>query len=217
LRSVRTMTVRVAFLDAADSALTLLRDPAVGARWDETSALTEFSVAGLAAHLAHQTLTVPRVLRTEAPDDPPVPLLGHYERVSWIGADLDTEANTGIRRHAEQLAAGGAEELVTQVAVAIDQCRADLANEPADRVVRTPSGPWSLSLDDFLVTRMMEIAVHSDDLAVSVGVPTPDLPESVLAPVLSLLTGLAVRRHGQAALLRALTRAERAPDRINAL
>jgi hypothetical protein len=74
-----------------------------------------------------------------------------------------------------------------------------------------------LRLDDFLVTRMMEIAVHSDDLAVSTGVPTPELPAEVLEPVLALLTGLAVRRHGQPAVLRALSRAERAPDRINAL
>jgi hypothetical protein len=35
--------------------------------------------------------------------------------------------------------------------------------------------------------------------------------------VLGLLTGLAVREHGQAALLRALARAERAPGAINAL
>jgi hypothetical protein len=35
-------------------------------------------------------------------------------------------------------------------------------------------------------------------------------------PVLALLTGLATRRHGVPALLRALTRAERAPSAINA-
>jgi hypothetical protein len=35
--------------------------------------------------------------------------------------------------------------------------------------------------------------------------------------VLTLLTDLAVRRHGQPAVLRALTRAERAPAAINAL
>jgi hypothetical protein len=43
------------------------------------------------------------------------------------------------------------------------------------------------------------------------------LPEGVLAPVLSVLTGLALRRHGQAALLRALSRAERAPASIAAM
>ena len=61
---------------------------------------------------------------------------------------------------------------------------------------------WTLTLDDFLVTRMMEIAVHSDDLALSVGIATPPLQAAVLDPVLTLLTGLAVRRHGPTAVLR---------------
>jgi len=66
------------------------------------------------------------------------------------------------------------------------------------------------------VTRMMEITVHSDDLAVSVDIATPDLTEQVLSPVLQLLASLAVRRHGQPAVVRALSRAERAPDTITA-
>jgi hypothetical protein len=63
----------------------------------------------------------------------------------------------------------------------------------------------------------MEIAVHGDDLAVSVDVPTPAFPDEVFAPVVALLTGLAARRHGQAALLRALSRSERAPATVSAL
>ena len=58
---------------------------------------------------------------------------------------------------------------------------------------------WALTLDDLLLTRMMEIAVHSDDLAVSVDLPTPAFPPRVFTPVLGLLTALAVERHGQAA------------------
>jgi hypothetical protein len=62
----------------------------------------------------------------------------------------------------------------------------------------------------------MEIAVHSDDLAVSVGVETPAFPEEALVPVLGLLTGVALRRHGQVAMLRALSRRERAPVSVAA-
>ncbi|MGH3387023.1 MAG: maleylpyruvate isomerase N-terminal domain-containing protein, partial [Nocardioidaceae bacterium] len=65
-------------------------------------------------------------------------------------------------------------------------------------------------------TRMMEIAVHSDDLAASVDVATPDLPAEVVDTVVDLLSRLAVRRHGPTAVLRALTRAERAPAGIAA-
>ena len=75
---------------------------------------------------------------------------------------------------------------------------------------------WSLRRDDLLTTRMMEIAVHSDDLAASAGVTAPPLPGDVLEPVLALLNRLAVRRHGQSAVITALTRAERAPGSIAA-
>ena len=64
---------------------------------------------------------------------------------------------------------------------------------------------------------MLEISVHLDDLAVSAGLPTPELPRDVLDPVLTLLHELAVRRHGPLAVLRALRRAERAPASIAAI
>jgi hypothetical protein len=41
-------------------------------------------------------------------------------------------------------------------------------------------------------------------------------PGEILDPVLGLLVSLAVRRHGPIALVRALSRAERAPDTISA-
>jgi hypothetical protein len=63
----------------------------------------------------------------------------------------------------------------------------------------------------------MEIAVHSDDLAVSVGVEPPPLPEAVSRVVRHLLVDLAAQRHGDTAVLRGLARAERAPASIAAL
>lgn len=63
---------------------------------------------------------------------------------------------------------------------------------------------------------MTGIAVHADDLAVSVGVDTPTLPDAVLTPVVGLLSALALGRHGQTGVLRALGRAERASVSIAA-
>ena len=60
----------------------------------------------------------------------------------------------------------------------------------------------------------MELVVHADDLACSVGLPTPEFPEEVTAPVVELLARLAVRRHGVTDVVRALSRAERAPASI---
>jgi hypothetical protein len=73
-----------------------------------------------------------------------------------------------------------------------------------------------MRLDDLLVTRMMELAVHADDLAVSVGIETPALPPTSVETVVDLLSRLALRRHGPTAVLRALSRAERAPATITA-
>jgi len=211
------MTRREAFVEAARAAQSLLEHPAVAARWSEPSACEGFSVGGLAAHLATQVLKVPDVLAGEAGPDASKTLLGHYSSVAWVGADLWSDINVGIRDGGEALAGDGAQALAGQVADVIAKLPALLAGEPADRVVVLPWVGWSLTLDDYLTTRMMEIAVHRDDLAFSVGVEVDDLPDGVFGPVLDLLASLAARRHGQTALLRALARAERAPDRVNAL
>lgn len=204
------------FLATARTAAELLRRPAVAAAWGEPSALPEFSVAGLAGHLAYQVLVLPEVLAGPVPAEPTVPLLEHYARVSWIGADLDADINVGIRRGGEQVAAEGHAALTARVDAAI----AELAGVPRsalDRPVRIQLwGPWSLTLSDMLTTRMLELVVHADDLAVSVGAPPPLFPPGVVDTVIGLLCRLAVRRHGPTPILRALSRAERAPDTIAA-
>jgi Mycothiol maleylpyruvate isomerase N-terminal domain len=208
--------VRAAFLAAAQSAVALLGDRAVAASWDQPSALAKFGVSGLAGHLARQILTVPLALAADMPQEKPVSLADHYAMARWRDAGLDDEANVSIRRDSEREAKDGPAALAAVAAAELEQLRRALPAEPASRVVHLPWGPWSLSLDDFLLTRMMEIAVHSDDLAHSCAVPTPELPPEVLDLVLTLLLRLAVRRHGPTQVLRALSRAERAPVTITA-
>ncbi|MEH1130863.1 maleylpyruvate isomerase N-terminal domain-containing protein [Micromonospora sp. CPCC 206061] len=206
-----------AYLDAAASAATLLAEPAVAAAWDKPSALAKFSVGGLAGHLAFQILNVEPVLTGSPPNEPPIALLDHYASVRWVHVDLDDEINVSIRRSGEERAAGGPDELAATVAASVARLRTLLAATPGDRAVHLPWTGWALTIDDFLTTRMLEITVHSDDLAVSVGIGAPELPSRVLDPVLALLTRLAVRRHGQTAVVRALSRAERAPATIAAI
>jgi len=207
---------RTDFLSVSRSAADLLRDPAVAAAWGKPSALPEFSVAGLAGHLAFQILAIPRIIAEPVPTEPVISLLEHYRRAAWVGAGLDDEVNIRIRNGGEAEAAEGPEALVARVDAVIEELAGGLAAAP-DRPVRIAFwGPWSLSLDDMLITRMMELAVHSDDLAVSVGVATPELPDSAVDTVIALLSRLAVRRHGPTSMLRALSRAERAPATIAA-
>lgn len=210
--------IRDAYLDAAETAAGLLAAPGVRAEWTSPSALSGFTVGGLANHLATQLSSVPPVLAS--PVDPElevVTLLDHYSRVKWLGASLDDADNQRILRGGEDAAADGPDGLADRVEAALTEVRAAVPAEPADRVVTMLRYPWALSLDDFLLTRVMEIAVHADDLAVSTGAETPPLPPAVLDPVLALLTHLSVRRHGALPVLRALSRAERAPATIAAL
>jgi Mycothiol maleylpyruvate isomerase N-terminal domain len=209
--------LNAAYLEAADWALGLLRDPAVAAAWQQASALPRWRVSGLAGHLSQQVLSVREVLAGPVPDAAPIGLFEHYARAPWVHADIDGDVNAGIRRAGDRLAADGPVAVADTVAAAAEQLRTELAAQPPQRIVHLPWVGWSLTLDDFLTTRMLEIAVHGDDIAVSAGIETPTLPGAVLDPVVALLSGLAVRRHGQAALLRAFARVERAPVSVVAI
>ena len=213
-------SVRDDFLAAARSVAALLREPEVAEGWNGPSSLPEFSVGGLSGHLALQLLAIPPTVAGPVPREPVISLLEHYSRVRWIGTGLDEEINVRIRKEGEEAAADGPEALAARVDAAMSELTVILTSASAvkkDRPVRIALwGPWSMALDDLLVTRLMEIAVHSDDLAVSVGVPTPALPPSAIDTVVDLLSRLAVRRHGATAILRALSRAERAPGTIAA-
>jgi hypothetical protein len=176
------------------------------------------TVGALAAHLGRQVHRVPLVLAAPVPDDePPVTVDEHYARSAWVGRAADDPVNVAIARDSREDAEAGPDEVLARAAAALAALRTDLPAQPAGLVVRPPWTDWSLTLDDFLLTRLLEIAVHTDDLAVSVGTPPPALPDEVTAPVLALLTRLAARRHGVTSVLRALSRAERAQGSISAL
>jgi mycothiol maleylpyruvate isomerase-like protein len=208
--------LKSAYLIAAASATDLIADPAVVSRWGDDSALVGMTVGGLAEHLANQIFVVSDASSQPAATHELIPLLEHYSRATWVGADHDADINVTIRNRGEQAATEGPDVLSTRLRDALTDLRARLVSTSDDHPVQPPAGPWSLRLTDFLITRMMEIVVHSDDLAHSVGVPTPPLPTSVTDPVLHLLLDCAVRRHGVTALVRALSRAERAPDSVAA-
>jgi len=204
------------YLAAAAVAADLLGEPAVAQRWSAPSALPGMSVRALAGHLARQIFSVENLLARDPGDQPPISLLQHYARAAWVDAGLDDDANVSIRRDGAAEADQGPAVLAVRAREATRRLSASLAAEPPDRPVLLPWGPWALTLNDLLITRMMEIAVHGDDLACSTDLPAPALPDDVTDIVLELLTRLAARRHGPTAVLRALSRAERAPATITA-
>jgi hypothetical protein len=201
---------------AAGTVADLLARPEVAAGWDLPSALAEWKVSGLAGHLGDQAPLVVTLLGADESDQEPITLDEHYRRAAWVGAAVDDQVSVDIRAAGERDAAEGRDALLTRAREAVDALPAVLAATRPDRAVLIPWQGWAVRRDDFLTIRMMEITVHSDDLAASVGLAAPELPFSVLDPVFGLLTRLAVHRHGQSAVVAALARAERAPAAINA-
>ncbi|GIJ61285.1 maleylpyruvate isomerase N-terminal domain-containing protein [Virgisporangium aurantiacum] len=210
-----TTPVRRAYVRAARVAADLLGHPAVAASWDEPSALRHYRVSGLAGHLAGQVTFAGKALDAPGSELRPIPILDYYDRVAWMTPDHDSGAHIRIRHGSALLAEGGAAALAARTDAEASRLPDLLAAVPAPRRVRLPSWEWTLTMDDFLLTRLVELTVHVDDLATSVKLPTPPFPTDVTRPVLDLLTDLAVRRHGQVAVLRALTRTERAPTTIS--
>ena len=208
------------YLAAADAALGLLASAEVTGRWGEPSACAGFTVGGLAAHLGWQVQSAGWAVESErpAPDAVVTELAGHYGQAAWLGAELDSPVNVGIRDTGEQRAAAGAAEVARLTAQARDYLAGEFASLTPREVIAMP---WvegrAMTLGDLLTTRLLELVIHTDDPAASVGLVTPQAPDSAYATVIGLLTPLSVRRHGPIAVLRALSRAERAPESISAL
>ncbi|GAB2850120.1 maleylpyruvate isomerase N-terminal domain-containing protein [Lentzea nigeriaca] len=210
------MTIREDFLTTARIALDLLRHQKVTENWEKPSALPEFGVSGLAGHIGYQALPVPSMISAPLGDEPVVGLMEHYARANWTEQDVDSEFHSRIRAGGEKIAEEGQDALCDRFEQTLDELAKTLPDLD-DRPVRMPHwGPWAVSLDDYLVTRLMEFVVHSDDLAVSVGVDTPEFPRHVNETVIDLLTRMSLNRHKAVDLVRALSRKERAPQDITA-
>jgi Mycothiol maleylpyruvate isomerase N-terminal domain len=203
--------VRAAFLETAAVAGSVLARPEVARRWQDPSALRLLSVRGLAGHLLRGVGTVETYLdQPEPAGAAPISAAAYYARVSAAATDEDlaAAAHVSVRRRGEEQAAAGPESVATEAAALLERLRGRLAAEPAGRLVSTFQGTV-LRLDDYLVTRLVELVLHVDDLCASAGVPTPGLPAAATSAAIATLVGTARLRHGDAAVLRALARRER--------
>ncbi len=206
------------YLAAADVVLQLLRHPTLARLWDSPSALELMSVGQLAGHLAMQVTLVARVLDSPGAEADVLSLAQHYAGAPWVGAPVEAAVNQQVREVSAAAAAGGPAELADEAAAALSALRSRLPTVPGNSVVRVPWNGRCFTADDFLMTRMLEIVVHCDDLGASLGLPAGlELPPSVTDPVLGLLLQLAIRRHGVSSLVRTFCRAERAPAAINVM
>lgn len=207
------------FLAAADAAAGLLESDEVAAGWGSASACAGFTVGGLSAHLGWQVQSARWAVESGRPaaGAEVTSLTEHYARAAWVGAGLDAPVNSGIRESGEQRAESGAAEQARLTREARDALGAAFGGLSPLEVVAVP---WiegrAMTLADLLATRVLELLIHTDDLAVSVGVATPLASDAAYERVIGVLSGIAVRRFGPLAVLRGLSRAERAPESISA-
>ena len=185
--------------------------------WERDSACTGMTVGGLTHHLLAQVGHVVAGLRSAAPSGAPViGLLDHYASAPWVAASQSGETDPDQDDKDNAAAAVGHGAVVAAARAALADLPGLFATPRDPDVIHIPWQGWSLSTSDFVTTRLMEMVVHGDDLAASVGLPTPEHQPAVVAPVLALLTEVSLRRHGQVALVRALSRPQRSSGDISA-
>jgi hypothetical protein len=206
-----TEGIRKAYLLGAERAVQLLATEEVARCWGEESVLPGMTVGGLAGHLARSVLQVEWFLDGETAGSEPVSPVRYYARL--VGTSLpDSALNVGVRARSEETAAAGPAAVAEQARAAWQRLAQRLGQEPADRRVAILHRPGEeMLLDGYLQTRCVELAVHLDDLVLSVGADG-QTPEATLAIAVDVLVAAARDRHGDQAVLHALARRERDSD-----
>lgn len=220
---------RVTYLEAAASAVDLIGDERVASRWHEESVLPGMTVGVLAAHLGRSLTQVEFLLDLEVdsgvdsgPDSDSGREAGGgsggtgvvIDASTYFGtfegiADRESDVSRGVIRRGTESAEKGVLAVVAQCRETLDRLRSRLAMEPAERRLSVAHRPGEIiSLDDYLRTRLVEFAVHTDDLSLSIGAAATS-PPAALAAAVDVLVGAARVRHGDLAVLRALSRRER--------
>lgn len=184
------------FLQSADSFVSLLAEVRAE-QWDEPG-LGVWNVRSLAGHTARAILTIESYLGQDEPGDITIPSAeGYYNTVLEQFTDHPSIEARGVE-------AGtwlGADP-VAQVSAALARTKALILAQPADRILSI--GGMGILLDEYLRTRVVELVVHSIDLARAIGADyTP--PAAGLATAVGLLSGTAIHKGYGTELLLALT------------
>ena len=198
-----------AFLDAASTALHLLERPELAEHWSQDSVLQHFSVAALAGHLFRGMATVEHYLDGPEPHETGISAASYFHTVIR-SADIDDPANEAVRTRGDEAAAAGRAALAADARAAFGRLSSRLAGLGSGRRLRVAAG-LVMTLDEYLRTRVVELVVHADDLAASVGVELAPPQSGTCKIAIDVLVDVARIRHGDMAVLRALARRERDP------
>ncbi len=200
-----TAHVRDTYLVGARALVQLLGAPVLRDQWTAPSVLEGWSCGLVAGHVARSVLQVEWFLDADEPSVPTVTAVDYYAALTGV-RDAGSALNTGVRARSEEMAALGWSGLLTETTASLDRLDARLPVEPPTRCVEAFGRP--MLLDQYLRTRTVELSIHGDDLALSLGVDGV-IPDACIEAAASVLEDVAFRRHGALAVLRALARRER--------
>lgn len=200
-------SMKMRFLSAADSTRPLLDRPDLGERWERPSALERMTIGELTAHLSRAVTVVTRYLDTKG--GPPFRDAADYFLSIFpeVDTDLDSEMGTGVRARAAREAGAGPDAVRTAWDRARQELETRLEEEEPGRGIAVRGS--SMRIEDYLVTRLVELVIHADDLAASLDVTPPRFDPTVTEAVIECLIRIASRRHTPVAVIRAMSRTER--------
>jgi uncharacterized protein (TIGR03083 family) len=156
------------------------------------SELPGWTVHQLLVHIARQIEVVPDVLERAAPGKADLDLARWARSTATIADRLDEDTRE---------AAAATERAVDRIEAAADRLNAVLDQAVApDRLIAITLG--SMRSTDFLVTRLVELVVHSDDLATATAVAVPLDRQAVAAVVRLLADALADKAPGNSVEVR---------------
>ncbi len=196
------------FHAAGLTAIELIAAELVGSRWHEPSVLDGYQVGGLAAHLGRGVVTVEAYLDADphTSSGSPIDAPTYFATALGDHDPLNSEFHAEVRRRGARAAAGGQAALVAELIAA----QARLAARPLDPDLPiTVLGGMVMSLSSYLETRLVELVIHTVDLADSVDLPTPPFDGSVWEVVAATVTETARLRNDPRVMALGLARSDR--------
>lgn len=196
--------IRDAFEQGASTFLEVLRGISVE-QWDHPNALGELNTRELAAHTLRAFVTVEGYLATEPQTDRVLADACEYYTTALSNPNVHEGVAVRARQAGRQLI-----DPVGESEVTVARVLALVAGTANDEPVNTFVGQMTLS--EYLATRVVELGVHTLDLARATGQHV-DLHSDTAAVVLSVLTQLASPEQ----LILAMTGRQSLPDDYNVM
>jgi hypothetical protein len=169
--------------------------------------LPRMTVGAVAGHLFLIVRRIDKHLDEPEPEATADRPAGSYR---WLRVerpeDLDRADHRAVRDDGDHVAAWGWQAVESAYTARV----AKLADRLSARRPQTVALETSLmDFRAYLATRVVELLVHADDLAVSVSLPPPPLPRNAATVAIDVLIDAARSIHGDLGVLRSLTRAGR--------